>query len=280
MNPSYKKEKDNDYLILEAPGRPDGSEYQIRMLLLNQMEKILPCKMRKMDGIPEFFYDITCRQPMTRAFERRQMKKEDIEALLNSLEKALDEAGRYLLDMRQFVLKPDYIFRDVENGGFSFCYLPFYNGNLEEDFRELAEYILKRLDHNQEEAVLWGYDIYSRSMEENFSIGKILESARERTGRENARLAAENPVETEAELLEVDEDILRWSYTAISSLYLYGIYKGAEYGTGRWHFHTGNRSPGLFFIYLSTKSSLSGTISGGIDRRMGYGGRRTYRVFA
>lgn len=35
MNPSYRKEKDNDYLILEAPGKPEGGEYQIRMLLVN-----------------------------------------------------------------------------------------------------------------------------------------------------------------------------------------------------------------------------------------------------
>ena len=33
MKPSYRKEKDNDYMILEAPGKPEGGEYQIRMLL-------------------------------------------------------------------------------------------------------------------------------------------------------------------------------------------------------------------------------------------------------
>ena len=32
MKPSYRKEKDNDYMILEAPGKPEGGEYQIRML--------------------------------------------------------------------------------------------------------------------------------------------------------------------------------------------------------------------------------------------------------
>ena len=94
----------------------------------------------------------------------------------------MDEAGRYLLVMEQFILKPEYIFQDTETGEFFFCYLPFYDGSLETDFRELAENILKRLDHSQEEAVLWGYDIYSRSAEEHFSIGKILRK-RSRDGR-------------------------------------------------------------------------------------------------
>lgn len=97
----------------------------------------------------------------------------------------MDEAGRYLLVMEQFILKPEYIFQDTETGEFFFCYLPFYDGSLETDFRELAEYILKRLDHSQEEAVLWGYDIYSRSAEEHFTLGKILEM-RSRAGGERS----------------------------------------------------------------------------------------------
>ena len=207
MSPSYKKEKDNDYMILEVPGKPEGSEYQIRMLLLNSISGLLSCKMRKINGTPEFYYDITGRLPMTRAFERTLIKKEDIEKLLEGMERALDEAGRYLLDMGQFVLKPEYIFRDVEGGNFAFCYLPFYDGSLEEDFRELAEYILKRLDHSQEEAVLWGYDIYSRSMEEPFSLGKILESMHERVGKELAKQAAEAVKEDpEEEIFLVEEE--------------------------------------------------------------------------
>lgn len=223
MKPSYRKEKDNDYMILEAPGKPEGGEYQIRMLLVNPIYGLLPCKMRMVDGSRAFYYDITEKQPMTSVFERRLMGKEDIEKLLGGLEKAMDEAGRYLLVMEQFVLRPEYIFQDTETGEFFFCYLPFYDGSLEADFRELAEYILKRLDHSQEEAVLWGYDIYSRSAEEHFSIGKILESVHERAAKEAVRKSREKfpekmwqtapreerqkPVE-ELEYIEVEEGAL------------------------------------------------------------------------
>ena len=222
MKPSYRKEKDNDYMILEAPGKPEGGEYQIRMLLVNPIYGLLPCKMRMVDGSRAFYYDITEKQPMTSVFERRLMGKEDIEKLLGGLEKAMDEAGRYLLVMEQFILKPEYIFQDTETGEFFFCYLPFYDGSLETDFRELAEYILKRLDHSQEEAVLWGYDIYSRSAEEHFSIGKILESVHERAAKEAVRKSREKspekmrqtapreerqkPVE-ELEYIEVEEGV-------------------------------------------------------------------------
>lgn len=111
MKPSYRKEKDNDYMILEAPGKPEGGEYQIRMLLVNPIYGLLPCKMRMVDGSRAFYYDITEKQPMTSVFERRLMGKEDIEKLLGGLEKAMDEAGRYLLVMEQFVLSRNIFFR-------------------------------------------------------------------------------------------------------------------------------------------------------------------------
>ena len=42
MKPSYRKEKDNDYMILEAPGKPEGGEYQIRMLYVLTVRHLLP----------------------------------------------------------------------------------------------------------------------------------------------------------------------------------------------------------------------------------------------
>ena len=117
MKPSYRKEKDNDYMILEAPGKPEGGEYQIRMLLVNPIYGLLPCKMRMVDGSRAFYYDITEKQPMTSVFERRLMGKEDIEKLLGGLEKAMDEAGRYLLVMEQFIFR----IRRQENSFSAIC---------------------------------------------------------------------------------------------------------------------------------------------------------------
>ena len=118
MKPSYRKEKDNDYMILEAPGKPEGGEYQIRMLLVNPIYGLLPCKMRMVDGSRAFYYDITEKQPMTSVFERRLMGKEDIEKLLGGLEKAMDEAGRYLLVMEQFIF---FRIRRQENSFSAIC---------------------------------------------------------------------------------------------------------------------------------------------------------------
>ena len=69
---------------------------------------------------------------MTSVFKRRLMGKEDIEKLLGGLEKAMDEAGRYLLVMEQFILKPEYQAQrrcryNVETGSWDYYYKENYN---------------------------------------------------------------------------------------------------------------------------------------------------------
>lgn len=69
---------------------------------------------------------------------------------------------------------------DIETKEVYLCCLPFYEGNLTEEFRSLAEYMLKKLDHGDPGSVLWGYEIYSRTTEENYSILSILKAVREK----------------------------------------------------------------------------------------------------
>lgn len=42
-----------------------------------------------------------------------------------------------------------------------------------ESFRKLSEYLLKRLDHSDEQAVMLGYEVYSKASEENYRISGV-----------------------------------------------------------------------------------------------------------
>lgn len=44
-----------------------------------------------------------------------------------------------------------------------------------ESFRKLSEYLLKRLDHSDEQAVMLGYEVYSKASEENYRISEVLQ---------------------------------------------------------------------------------------------------------
>ena len=50
MDVSYRRDKDHNYMILDAPGELTGEEYQVRMLVGNHIPHLLKCNRRMMDG--------------------------------------------------------------------------------------------------------------------------------------------------------------------------------------------------------------------------------------
>ena len=175
MNLSYRRDKDHNYMVLDAPGKLTGTEYQVRMIVSNQIPHLLKCNMRMMDGKAVFFYEITGMQPMFRTFEKTSLNQEDIIGILLDMKKALENAQRYLLDGNQIVFEPECMFFDIQTRKWYLCYLPSYDGSMADGFRRLSEYILKKLDHSDEQAVLLGYDVYSKASEENYCLSEVLQ---------------------------------------------------------------------------------------------------------
>ena len=108
MDVSYRRDKDHNYMILDAPGELTGEEYQVRMLVGNHIPHLLKCNRRMMDGKAVFFYEVTGMQPMFRVFEKRQINQEEMVELLQDIKEALENTQRYLLDGNQPVDGKEY----------------------------------------------------------------------------------------------------------------------------------------------------------------------------
>ena len=81
--------------------------------------------------------------------------------------------SEYLLNPCRLVLKPEYMYVDVEKRQIYFCYLPGYDEDVRRKFQELTEYILPILDHEDSKAVMLGYGIYRRALEDSFHLEYI-----------------------------------------------------------------------------------------------------------
>lgn len=178
MEVMYRRDGEQNYMVWKAPEDLQGNEYQVRMLLVNEIPGLLRCRLRKINGEAYLYYEITSKQPLTRVFEHRAAGAEDIRALALSLRETLDGIARYLLPDDGMVLEPEFIYMDLETKEMRFCYLPFCREEIRESFRGLAEYLLKSLNHEEEQAVLWGYQLYSKTSEENYRVRAVLESLR------------------------------------------------------------------------------------------------------
>lgn len=177
MNVSYKRDMTHNYLVPEVTDKIFEDDYRIHMLMENHIQGLLPCSLRRINCQSRFFYDITSRQSMEQVYGKIRMRADDIRLLLRGLHRALCEIKKYLLDMDRIVLEPQMIYMDIESKEPFFCYLPCYEKDIIQSFRELSMYLLERLDHSDQQAVLLGYEIYRRAKEDNDSLEKILQDA-------------------------------------------------------------------------------------------------------
>lgn len=177
MTISYKRDMTHNYMVPDLTAAGYEDDYRIRMLTENHIRGLLPCSLKKINCQSHFFYDITSRQSMEHIYGSRSLNSADIRALLRGLYRALKEVKKYLLDVDRIVLKPDMIYMDIETREPYFCYLPGYQGDLLQSFRELTAYLLEHLDQNDSSAVLSGYEIYRKARIENYSLEKLLQEA-------------------------------------------------------------------------------------------------------
>jgi len=175
MEISYKRDLNHNYLILKTTERIDTEDYQMRLLTGNHVVGFLPCMVQMVDNQVLFYYEITTKQSLASIYEHQKMKREDLSSLFDSLVKKIEEMRDFLLDAKGLILSPEYVYFDSEQKEVSFCYFPIEQKEIMTSLRELVEYILPKIDHTDQEAVILGYNLYRCVMEEGVCLAQIKE---------------------------------------------------------------------------------------------------------
>lgn len=175
LKTSFERDLNRSFLVLESEDEEFLWDYQAEMVLMNDIEGLLPCRAVAVDRKVQFHYDITSRQPFKRIFEGRPVGYEDMKLLLMQLQKTMEQLQRYLLSEEQLCVRPEYIYGDVENGRYQFCFYPMYTENVREDMQQLGEFILNHLNYKDDRGVMAGYEFYQQLQKENHSFQKTVE---------------------------------------------------------------------------------------------------------
>lgn len=175
MYVEYKRDVSHNYLILTEEKQINTSSYQVRMLEGNVIPSVLRCRLQGLDGKVLFYYDITSRQSVASFYEQKKINGEDLRLIFGGFVTVLEELSEYLINPEQLVLAPEYIYLDAGKKEIKFCCLPGYDHPVQEQFRELAEYFLPRLDHEDSDAVKLGYGVYRKTLETGFQLENIKE---------------------------------------------------------------------------------------------------------
>ena len=92
-----------------------------------------------------------------------------------SVLKIMENLDEYLLNRDYLLLQPSCIFRGKENKEYYFVWCPVSEADIEQEFRQLTEYILPKIDHTDKEAVTLGYGIYKESTESGMRMDILKE---------------------------------------------------------------------------------------------------------
>lgn len=153
------------------------------------LEGIIVSEKCQVDGKEQYWYDISGKQALDNYCKLHLIGQELFEQLLLEICNQLELLEWNLIDGCCLMLKPEFIFLNNNATEISFVLYPTEEGNLLKELRELMEYLLTKLNHQEKDAVCFIYELYEVILTEAFSVkdlkNRILERRRKEISMEN-----------------------------------------------------------------------------------------------
>lgn len=204
MKTEYKRDMNHNYLIFHSEDEIHTDSYQTRMLVGNVIPSLLKCRIQGVDGRYLVYFDITSKQSVSAFYQDKKFKVEDLQMIFGGFVQVMEDAAEYLMDPEQFLLSPEYILIDIEKHQVYFCMMPGCHKDIKGQFQLLAEYMLPKIDHEDQAAVALGYGIYRHAIEESFHLEHVKEELYKR--KASAQMKTEESIEKEdAEIWNTEE---------------------------------------------------------------------------
>lgn len=172
MEVKYHKDYRHNYLILKSM-QAVADSYQYRMMADNEIKGLLPCKQRHINGEQLFYYEITSKQSLASFYESGGIDMELLSRLFMQLKTTWDAISGFLLEERYLILKPEFVFMDVETKEFAFLYYP--EEATEDYVFLLLDFLTKKVNSEDERAVDAVYKMMELAEKDQFVIDEIMQ---------------------------------------------------------------------------------------------------------
>lgn len=172
MKKRYVQNANHSYMILEE----QQADYQMQMILVNQIEGLLRVSAQQTNGRIDFYYEISSMISLERMCQDSKMKAQQIQLLFLELQHLISMIESYLLDENRLSLVPEEIYFEKTQNSFYFCFAPnqYKNQTFQESLKELIQYIMKCVDHEDEISMKIAYSMFHVVIQEHFRLEDIL----------------------------------------------------------------------------------------------------------
>lgn len=182
FNMTYKKNPGKNYMNLEPSVSllensqeifPYKEDFRIRMIRENHIEGLLEMHIQYVNDIPTFCYNISGLQSLSVILENEPLNHSLLNRIFTGIYNALASCEHYMLDYDKLLFSEVNIFLSTDFSEVKLCYFPLKNSSFSYSFAKLSDYLLKKVDHNDEHAVFMAYSIHKACHSENFTINTI-----------------------------------------------------------------------------------------------------------
>lgn len=168
-----KQEGFATYLCVQAPEK--GYSFEQQMIEHNRQLMLLSIQKRE----EEYYFEIQDKKEFLILFRERSNEYTFIRAVLFGIVTCLEQLDDYLLKPDSVMLMPETVFLDTD-GQVYLCYVPGYEGNIQQEFCSFMEYLMKYIDHKEDNLVVLVYGIYHIVREQQYSLLAVRQFMEER----------------------------------------------------------------------------------------------------
>ena len=172
MKKRYQRNRNHFYLVLEED-KLYKEDYQVRMILENEIKGLLKVQGRGMDEKSCFFYDITGKESLKKQYKKKTMSQEEIMLFLKDLLHILEELYEHMLDASSLILRPEYIFQEGEQS--YFCYCPYESRNVCKDFHKFTEFLVSQIDYEDRDSIWLAYELHKKTLGIQYDLGQLIQ---------------------------------------------------------------------------------------------------------
>jgi hypothetical protein len=206
-------------MVIDAMGGVGRADREMKMLVHNRIDSLLPVSLRNIDNRCSYYYDVTSRQQFGKMYEYRKLTRTNVENILVSLDRLQNEINEYMLNLDKVILKTECIYVDTVRDRLVFAYGADDMEEENEDFRHslkrLFEFIIEHYDHSGSDAdVIFVYNVYQRIVQGDYDASNLKDLVKQDVEQESCEKAETHYSEDENvmdfvpdELIEDEEEV-------------------------------------------------------------------------
>ncbi len=166
----YERNVTGSFMRIAAPAEGGIDE---RLLLRRKLSGVLAVEKAYVNGGGQYWYNISGKQSLDTYCRVKEIQMDFVEQLIISVCSLLERMEWNLIRMDCLMLDPELVFISNASRDFVFTLYPGGTQKVEQEFQILMEYLMKKVDHKDTDAVRAVYQIYEHTLEDGYQITDI-----------------------------------------------------------------------------------------------------------